>query len=119
MKRLIRFCINRIPRPLLQRVAGWAVPVAGLFYKGFRRDRGVECPVCGAHYRKFMPYGYVQSRANALCPHCLALERHRLLWLYLTRESDLLQKTPRTLHIAPEMSLMRPAGRRSGGAADA
>lgn len=103
MKQLIRFALNHIPRPVLQRMAGWAVPAAGFFYKG----RGVECPLCSAKYRKFMPYGYVQSRANALCPHCLSLERHRLLWLYLTRETDLLTAFPRTLHIAPEVCIMR------------
>ena len=35
------------------------------------------------------------------------LERHRLLWLYLTRETDLLERFPRTLHIAPEVCIMR------------
>ncbi len=103
MKNLIRFCLNHIPRPVIQRLAGWLVPVAGLLYKG----RGVECPLCGSRYRKFMPYGYVTSRDNALCPHCLSLERHRLLWLYITRETDLAARLPRTLHIAPEVCIMR------------
>lgn len=103
MKRLIRWALNHIPRPMLQRMAGWAVPVAGLLYKG----RGVECPVCGGRYRRFLPYGYVTSRANALCPRCLSLERHRLLWLYLTRETDLMESYPRTLHVAPEVCIMR------------
>ena len=103
MKRLIRWALNRIPRPMLQRMAGWAVPLAGLLYKG----RGAECPVCGARYRRFMPYGYVHSRSNALCPNCLSLERHRLLWLYLSRETELLQNLPRTLHIAPEVCILR------------
>ena len=80
IKQLIKFSLNHIPRPVLQRIAGWAVPVAGLFYKYSRRG-GVEFPVCGAKYRKFLPYGYVQPRPNALCPKCLSLERHRLLWL--------------------------------------
>lgn len=106
--------LNHVPRPLLQRVAGWAVPAAGLFYKG----RGVECPVCGSRYRRFMPYGYVQSRANALCPKCLSLERHRLLWLYLTRETDLLTSFPRTLHIAPEVCIMRHLKPHSRGIRD-
>ena len=88
MKRLIRWALNHVPRPLLQRLAGWAVPVAGLFYVG----RGRECPVCGARRRRFLPYGYVAPRADALCPSCLSLERHRLLWLYLTRETDLLRR---------------------------
>ncbi|MDE6375172.1 MAG: class I SAM-dependent methyltransferase [Alistipes sp.] len=103
MKRLIRWALNRIPRPMLQRAAGWAVPMLGLLYKG----RGVQCPVCGARYRKFLPYGYVEPRPNALCPRCLSLERHRLLWLYLERETDLLEALPRTLHIAPEVCLER------------
>lgn len=103
MASLIRWALNRIPRPVLQRMAGWAVPLAGLFYKGHR----VECPVCGRHYRKLLPYGYVHSRPNALCPNCLSLERHRLLWLYLTRETDLLHTHPQTLHIAPEACIMR------------
>ena len=112
MKKLIRWSLNHIPRPVLQRIAGWAVPAAGLFYKG----RGVECPVCGAKYRKFLPYGYVQPRPNALCPKCLSLERHRLLWLYLTRETDLLTAFPRTsahrsrgLYHAPPQTPLPPA----------
>lgn len=103
MKKLIKWTLNHVPRPLLQRIAGWAVPVAGLLYKG----RGRECPVCGSKYRRFMPYGYVNARPDALCPHCLSLERHRLLWLYLVRETDLLTTFPKTLHIAPEVCLMR------------
>lgn len=103
MKRMIRWTLNHVPRPVLQRLAGWAVPVAGWFLRG----RGAECPVCGAHYRKFLPYGYVTPRDNALCPNCLSLERHRLMWLYLTRETNLLTAFPRTLHIAPEACILR------------
>ncbi len=103
MKRLIRFILNAIPRPILQRMAGWAVPLLGLLYVG----RGRECPVCGTKRRKFLPYGYVTSRDNALCPNCLSLERHRLLWLWLQRESVLFDRRPRLLHVAPEVCLMR------------
>lgn len=106
MKRLIRYILNHIPRPLLQRMAGWAVPLLGLFYLG----RGRECPLCGCRRRKFLPYGYVTQREDALCPNCLALERHRLLWLWLLRESDLgrgAMALPRLLHVAPEVALMR------------
>lgn len=103
MKRLIRWALNHLPRTFLQRIAGISVPVLGWFYIG----RGVECPVCGTRRRKFLPYGYVHSRPNALCPRCLSLERHRLLWLYLQRETDLPTAYPRILHIAPEVCLMR------------
>lgn len=103
MKRFIRFILNALPRPLLQRVAGWAVPLLGVFYVG----RGRECPLCGTHRRRFLPYGYVTPREDALCPRCLALERHRLLWLYLERETTIGKDRPRLLHIAPEVALMR------------
>ena len=98
--------LNLFPRSFLQRVAGWAVPGVGLLYIG----KGKECPLCGCRRRKFLPYGYVSPRENALCPNCLALERHRLLWLWLLRESDLGRGAvalPRLLHIAPEVALMR------------
>ena len=107
MRRIIKWALNHLPRTLLQRLAGWMVPLAGLFYRG----RRVECPVCGSRYRKFLPYGYVTSRPNALCPHCLSLERHRLLWLWFVRETRLLDDCPRLLHIAPEVCLMRHLGR--------
>lgn len=103
MKGVIRWTLNHIPRRFLQRVASWAVPVMGLAYRG----RGRECPVCGSHYRCFMPYGYVTSREDALCPHCLSLERHRMIWLWLKESSNLFDGYPRLLHIAPEVSLMR------------
>lgn len=103
MKRFIRYILNHIPRPILQRVAGWAVPMLGLLYIG----RGRECPLCGCRRRKFLPYGYVVQREDALCPNCLALERHRLLWLWLQRESNLFTTRQKLLHIAPEVALMR------------
>lgn len=103
MKRLVRWSLNHIPRAWLQRLAGWAVPVMGVAYMG----RGRECPICGSRQRRFLPYGYVRSREDALCPRCLSLERHRMLWLWIERESDLMQRLPRLLHIAPEVSLMK------------
>ena len=99
----IKWTLNHIPRPLLQKVAGWSVPVLGLFYIG----SGRKCPICGKRVREFLPYGYGVSRRDALCPRCLALERHRLLWLYIERETDLLNNYPTLLHIAPEVALKR------------
>ncbi|MDY3979568.1 MAG: methyltransferase domain-containing protein [Tidjanibacter sp.] len=98
MKRAIRYALNHLSRPTLQRAAKVAMPVVDLFYRGSR----YECPVCGQRFRKMLPYGYVVQRPNALCPHCMALERHRLLWLYIVRETDLLTVPHRMLHIAPE-----------------
>lgn len=102
MKKLIKYILNTIPRPVLQRMADWMVPLLGLIYVG----RGKECPICGTRRRKFLPYGYVEARENALCPNCLALERHRLMWLWLEREGRL-GELPTILHIAPEVTIMR------------
>lgn len=103
MKSVVRWALNHIPRRTMQRMASWVVPIMGLAYVG--RDR--ECSLCGARYRRFMPYGYVVSREDALCPRCLSLERHRLIWLWICRHTDLMTSRPRLLHIAPEVSLMR------------
>ena len=102
----IRLVLNTIPRPILQRVAGLAVPMLGLFYLG----KGRKCPICGAERRKFLPYGYGKVREDALCPSCLSLERHRLLWHYFMHNQTLYNKIknlPTILHIAPEVCLMK------------
>lgn len=106
MKGVIRFVLNHVPRRYLQRVVHLCTPVMGLAYAG----RGVRCPVCGARYRKFMPYGYVASRSNALCPKCLSLERHRLMWLYLERETGFFTAPATLLHIAPEYCFIKRFG---------
>jgi SAM-dependent methyltransferase len=64
------------------------------------------CPLCGGRFRRLLPAGVVK-RPDAGCPGCSSLERHRLLWLYLQRESDIAVGQKRILHIAPEFCLMR------------
>ena len=103
MKKFIRLVLNSVPRRYVQRVVHLVTPVAGLAYAG----RRVECPVCGRRYRRFMPYGYGTVRDNALCPGCLALERHRLFWLFLVNETDFFTAHPRLLHIAPERCFIK------------
>ena len=100
----IRLVLNTIPRPILQRVAGWAVPMMGILYLG----KGRKCPICGAERRRFLPYGYGKVREDALCPTCLSLERHRLLWFYLmNNNAERFKSLPTILHIAPEVCLMK------------
>lgn len=62
----------------------------------------MECPVCTSTFKKFLPYGR-KSRKNALCPKCLSLERHRLIWLYLKKKTDFFTAEKKMLHIAPEL----------------
>jgi hypothetical protein len=63
------------------------------------------CPCCKAHLRSFTPFGSL-PRAEAQCPLCGSLERHRLICLYLTRKTDLFDGRPKKmLHVAPEPQL--------------
>lgn len=69
-----------------------------VFYAG----NAVTCPVCQHSLKKFLPYGR-KARENALCPHCLSLERHRLMWIYLQRETTFFSARLKVLHVAPEL----------------
>jgi hypothetical protein len=67
-----------------------------------RRLRGVyprECPICG-HRGAFEAFGH-PPRYDARCPNCGSLERHRLLFLAITKE-NLLSRADRVLHFASE-----------------
>lgn len=45
------------------------------------------------------------GRPSAVCPGCKGAERHRLLWLYLERETDIFFAPKSVLHVAPERTL--------------
>ena len=49
-----------------------------------------------------MPYGIV-PRKDAKCIHCGALERQRLVWLFLQKNTDIFDgNSKKMLHVAPE-----------------
>jgi SAM-dependent methyltransferase len=63
------------------------------------------CPCCKSYLRRFEPFG-LPPRPEARCPICGALERHRLMYLYMTRKTDLFNgHRKRMLHVAPEPEL--------------
>ena len=68
---------------------------------GLKGDN-VHCFCCNNDFVTFLPGGTSQKRPNALCPVCSSLERHRLIWRYLTTKTDLFKKNTRLLHVAPE-----------------
>lgn len=103
MKKLISFLVRYVPRKYLQRIGGPAMKVAALFLRGDQ----VTCPICARSSRKFLPYGRINPRQNALCPNCLSLERHRLIWLYLSEKTDFFNRQQSVLHIAPEACFIR------------
>ena len=98
VKRLIAYFTSHFSRQTLIRMSY----LFGFFIRPFYWGKGVECPICGKHFRKFLPYGYGKAKDNRLCPKCLSLERHRLLWLYLKQRTDFFTANLKVLHIAPE-----------------
>lgn len=99
MKKIYRFLINTLPRPLLIRLSYIFRIFAPLLYSGNK----VQCTVCEKSFSKFLGYGSDRAqRENVLCPYCLTLERHRLMWLYLQKETDFFTAPKKVLHIAPE-----------------
>jgi len=103
MKKLFKTILNIIPRPILIRLSYVVRPVFAWYLKG---DRYTD-PIDGKHFKSFLPYGYAQQRPNVLSPSTLSLERHRLLWLYLQRETDFFTAPHRVLHFAPEQAFYK------------
>ena len=100
---VIKYILNTIPRPYLIKMSYWVRPFLVLYLRG----KKYEDPIDGKTFRKFLPYGYGSPRANVLSPSTLSLERHRLLWLYLTRETDFFSKPLKVLHVAPEQAFYK------------
>ncbi|MCX6172462.1 MAG: methyltransferase domain-containing protein [Flavobacterium sp.] len=87
MKKIFKFILNTIPRPVLIRLSIVVRPILAFLLKG----NTFTDPIDGKSFRMFLPYGYGNQRNNVLSPSTLSLERHRLLWLYLQNETDFFQ----------------------------
>jgi SAM-dependent methyltransferase len=93
--------------------AGLKKLIKAIYYFGFR----YKCPICNSQMRKFLPFGFSFPvltknnvigggyRLNALCPVCRSDDRERLLYLYLSINTDIFKKRTKLLHIAPEWAL--------------
>lgn len=103
MKKLFKFILNLVPRPILIRMSYLIRPVLVLWLKGNKYTD----PIDGKSFRKFLPYGYENQRDNVLSPSTLSLERHRLLWLYLKNETDFFSAPKKVLHFAPEQAFYK------------
>ncbi|SHJ65422.1 class I SAM-dependent methyltransferase [Aquimarina spongiae] len=103
MKRLFKFILNTIPRPILIRLSYWVRPVVSFLLRG----KTYTDPIDGKSFSKFLPYGYGKQRENVLSPSTLSLERHRLLWLYLQKETNFFSAPAKVLHFAPEQAFYK------------
>lgn len=105
MKKLFKFILNTIPRPLLIRLSYIVRPILAFLLKGSQ----FTDPIDGKSFKMFLPYGYGMQRNNVLSPSTLSLERHRLLWLYLQNETTFFTATEKlkVLHFAPEQAFYK------------
>ncbi|GLB52199.1 SAM-dependent methyltransferase [Neptunitalea chrysea] len=103
MKKLFKIVLNTVPRPLLIRLSYLVRPLVAIALKGSKYTD----PIDGKSFKEFLPYGYGTQRSNVLSPSTLSLERHRLLWLYLTNETDFFTKKLKVLHFAPEQAFYK------------
>jgi SAM-dependent methyltransferase len=105
MKRIFKFFLNTIPRPILIRVSIVIRPLLAFILKGNK----FTDPIDGKSFKMFLPYGYGKQRNNVLSPSTLSLERHRLLWLWLQNETDFFSSSElkKVLHFAPEQEFYK------------
>ena len=103
MAKLFKFFLNLLPRPLLIRLSYVIRPLLAFFLRG----QTYTDPIDGKRFRTFLPYGYGKQRPNVLSPSTLSLERHRLFWLYLKKETQFFSDRLRVLHFAPEQCFLK------------
>ena len=94
----MKYILKFLPRKFLIKYSFLITPILRIIFYG----KKYTDPIDDSNYSKFLSYGYKTVRKNALCPGTLSLERHRLLWLYLDRETNFLSSNLKVLHVAPE-----------------
>ena len=94
----MKYILKFLPRKFLIKYSFLITPILRIIFHG----KKYTDPIDNSNYSKFLSYGYKTVRKNALCPGTLSLERHRLLWLYLDKETDFLNSNLKVLHVAPE-----------------
>lgn len=76
IKKLYRACLSEKRRIALHYII---YKVKALFLTGNNYD----CCCCGKSSRRFLSHGNLGIRKNVKCPHCLSLERTRVLCRYI------------------------------------
>ena len=94
----MKYILKFLPRKFLIKYSFLITPILRIIFHG----KKYTDPIDDSNYSKFLSYGYKTVRKNALCPGTLSLERHRLLWLYLDKETNFLNSNLKVLHVAPE-----------------
>ncbi|QYR19856.1 glycosyltransferase [Paenibacillus sp. sptzw28] len=73
------------------------------------------CPFCNQSFEKFIPWPdqldflgvtyEMWNKETAICPICFSLDRERLFRVYIEKETQLLNRPHKLLHVAPEPNL--------------
>lgn len=78
-----------------------------------------QCPNCNTGFRKMFKCGQEEAvlekyqvigsgiRENCLCPRCYSIDRERLIYLYLSKKTNIFSENIKLLHIAPRQSLRK------------
>lgn len=86
----------------------WVRVGAGAVLPLLHRGDARWCPCCGESFAEFVDFRHSGTVYPCeRCPRCGSLQRQRLLWLFLERETDLLRRPIRVLHVAPDFASYR------------
>jgi SAM-dependent methyltransferase len=97
LKKRFRAILRVAPREML--LALRAVPFVG--------NRHV-CPCCGFRTRAFSAGGAsLRTRSAGYCPRCGSKARHRRIWLFLARKTNVFSGPLRLLEVSPHYSFSR------------
>ncbi len=118
MKRLIT---KILPENISRLIKKIYLSIRGLYYYGY----SYHCQICDHHFRAMLPGGFdldvirqkeiigAGRRNNNICPYCQSTDRDRLVYRYLSQETDILTKKMRILHVSPEPALYNNLKNRS------
>lgn len=95
---IVKTLLGFFPRTWLISASQSLVPILDFLFRG---NKLID-PINGKSYSRFLPYGYSKHRQNALSPGTLSLERHRVFWLFLQRQTRFFDDKLSVLHVAPE-----------------
>ena len=110
MRQTLKGIVSALPEGAQRPIRRLTHLARGLPYYG----SGRWCPVCDRSSRRFTAAGVV-PRPDAGCFHCGAVERHRFVWLYFARQTDLFDGAPKKmLHVAPEEAFQEPLRKHLG-----
>jgi len=83
---------------------GWSLEAQSFFVVALKggKDKDRYCPICEKYSKTFSSFGY-KLREDAKCDNCGSLERDRLTWLYIKKNTNFFQTSKKKMfHVAPE-----------------